>query len=462
MLNFVKNNLNVSRSGSQQNNNNNDNKTCTNNRCTTFCGCIFIIAGVMLLGYFELDHVINLKNISDFQNAVYQVSPTSPTTNAGKFITFHGTLQTHLDSLKHVRDRQTKLVAKSSVAMKRNVLIRNWREKKYCTKFDSSNKKQCIEWDYQYDLPWTSTVVNTSSFHDTSYQNSDFNIAAPKLCDATTHSNDCSEKWFAPDGSTFVGQFDINQKLIEQYSDIHGWNSMTAIDFERGRWAVFKFIYNSRNGWTIDNSGYRMIKGNEEYQGSVKLSYQQVPANGTVTVLAKQSDQTTADGRIKLEPIKMRGKEYFTIKMGIKTKDEMLNDLKSEPNVIMMVWIMRVGSFVCILLGIGSLIYNRDYTFVKMRCCMSFCPCIECLQKIDYACVLWAVSFIAAVCIWLIVWSTCWVVFQPIYLAIVLSIAIIPIALTIWYHKKKNQNQSHNQTGDAATTNEQQLKLQVA
>ena len=445
MLDFVKRNLNI---GSRH-------REETNPCVATCCGFILIIVGLILLGYFEYNYVVDLKNISDLEDSVIELTPSqlydAGSTHDGEYIQFYGTLDVNTTLASFTDTKTTLHAANSIVAMKRSTMILNYEESKgNCLRYDSKN--HCQEYSYNYNLDWTSTAISSSSFHNPSYHNTGFSSKAPELC---TQTSTCSDEWFAPDGSSFVGKFDINYNLLSKYTSENSgvYSTMTSNSFTN--WGSFQSLYQSK-GWTIDNY-QNIIKGNTYTQGSVKVSYYEAPSGSIVSILAKQSSQRTSPGgRVKLEPIELRGKTYFRIESGMHTKSDMMTDLESEADTT--VWVMRFVTFFMLFLGIRSLFSIIDFLLDYMPHC--FCGIMSCLGEIA-PCILWIVSFCSAVCIWLTVWAICWVIFRPIYLAIILPLVIIAVGISVWYGRKRKALKAKQLENTANTQTFQQVQNPV-
>ena len=389
-------------------------------------GFLLFIAGTVLLWWNEGRVVKTDKMLNEAEEVTVElesIDRINPEMD-GKLVYATGFANTE-DSLI---DAQFGIGA-TAIRLVREVEYYQWVEHSQEQRKDKLGGSEEIVTTYTYSKEWTDRPVESSRFHDPTYQKKNFVL---------TTAN--PESWMA-EKVTF-GAFQLNEQQIRSISGYEplelSLDSLTLDSWNK----EMRQVLSRQDGSNTDslqlvhvnnNQLYYGISPNSPAVGDVRITWTKVlPAK--VTIIAKQKDNTFTSFKAK------NGKTFSTLVMGTRDASEIYEGEHEANHMIM--WILR---FVGVLMGIFGLkgIFGILETLLKV---------VPFVANI----IGWGVGLVCTVVgvVWsLIIIGLAWLFYRPIIGICILAIAAFLIWVFAFKGKEKlkqmaTKNKEQNQQND--------------
>lgn len=348
-------------------------------------GLILLLVGTIMLCWNESNNVKNLKTVSEISNTYIDIPGDSiKKENDGKLIATNGNLVVEDDIIEDPIFN----IGEKNIKLSRKVEMYQWEENK---KKDSNDN-----YKYTYTGKWSTHLINSDSFENTSYVN-------PK-------SMEYESQDFIAD-SVSLGAYELNENEKNSVST----NKKVILS----QTATLPMGYQISNNY-ITNS----YDVNSPQVGDIRISFY-INDWSNASVLAVQDGTTFKEYKSKA------GKSVDKIIEGKHDGSEIIKEIENENNTIK--WIFRAIGLVSIILGYILLI-NPLVTII------SFIPL---LGNIVGGALNFAASLIGIVHS-LIVIALAWIVVRPLLGIGLLIAAGILIFFIVKYIKKKGKKINKN------------------
>lgn len=352
-------------------------------------GFILIIAGIGVLWWNEGNNVKNLKTTAELEKTFIDVkSDKVDSKNEGKLIATSGKLINE----EELTDKEFGVTVLTPV-LTRVVEVYQWEEDSDTTDGETT---------YRYEKTWSDTIIDSSNFHDSSYQNPTSKKFEDKLYTAS---------------DVKVGAFSLTDAQIKKLSTDGKFN-----DYNK---EVIDEL-----GLTI--SGYYVTDSNDLDKpevGDTRVSFQYNDSK-EVSVLAVQSGDSFTSFTSSA------GKTINRVMDGTHTGKEMIETIKSENKFLK--WILRLVGFLLITFGFAAILG-------PISTIASFVPIVGGLVGAAVA----FVSFALGLALSFIIIAIAWIRFRPVLGISLLAGAAVLIVLLVMNGKKKKENNPQPTTENA-------------
>lgn len=295
-------------------------------------------------------------------------------------------------------------IGATAIGLSRDVEYYQWVEHSQQQRKDKLGGKEEIITTYTYTKEWTNGPVQSSNFHDPTYQKNNFVLTTAD-----------AESWRA-EKVTF-GAFLLNEQQIRSISGYEPLAlSLDSATLDTWNKEV-RQVLSRENGSKTDTLQLIHVNNNELYYGispnspavgDVRITWTKVmPAK--VTIIAKQKDNTFTSFKAK------NGKTFSTLVMGTRDASEIYEGEHEANHMIM--WILRLVGVLLVIIGLKG-IFGILETLLKV---------VPFVANI----IGWGVGLVCTVVgvVWsLIIIGLAWLFYRPI-----IGICILAIAgLLIW------------------------------
>jgi hypothetical protein len=232
-------------------------------------------------------------------------------------------------------------VAENAVALKRDVLYYQYKEKEHTEKRDKVGGGEETITTYTYDKEWVSSPINSHHFKDPGYQRANF--TATEVEARSVYAKEVSFGGYQLPPfiiSSIKGNDPVTVNISED--EIKRWNGMVAENMEL-------------QGKLTEASNMVHINGNTVYFGKspaaaaigdVKVTITKViPA--TISVIAKVHNTTFEDYIAK------NGKTFSRVDMGMVSAEKMFADAHSENSTL--AWVLRLLGIILAIAGLKQM-----------------------------------------------------------------------------------------------------------
>ena len=346
-----------------------------------FGGIIFILIGIGLLIFNEVNSVRNIKKVKELRESYVEVkSDVVNKEYEGKLIVTSGKLDFADQELK---DETFNITIKTPI-MERKVEMYQWKE----TKTETDEKVT-----YEYEKVWDDSVIKSSEFKD-----------------ASSHSNPTSMPYNSGSkraDSLKVGAYKLSDSVQNKVGTNHTLNNFEGANIPEGYEVKGEYITNTKNTSSPEI-------------GDIRISFTYGDYN-EVTVMGKQSGEVVGDYKTS------NGKTVSVFEDGVKTGEELIDDIATTDSIIR--WVLRLVGAILIIAGVGSL-------FGILKTVSSYVPILGGLVNG----VIGLISILIGLAISFVVIAITWVVVRPLLGILLLVIAGAIIALVVTFIKKKKKN----------------------
>lgn len=340
-------------------------------------GFVFIIISVVLLWWNEGNNVRNIKAVEESSSSFIQVESNEvKKENEGKLISTYGELKTDETLVDEMFD-----VSLNTINLERIVEMYQWVEESHDTDDGYT--------EYNYKLEWKEEFLDSSNYQDTTKVN-----PTNKLFDSVTYT--------AHDVN--VGAFKLSYDQISRLGTTKDYTSLNNEVAERN---------------------------NLKLRGNYYVNYDETPKVGDIRISFKYNDSKDASvlavqtGNSFTDFISSTDKRVNLVDNGIKTGEELLNDLKESNNILK--WILRaVGTLFCIV-GIATIL--KPITVLG-----NYVPILGNIVSGAIG----LVSLLLGLAISFVVIAIAWIRFRPI-IGICLLAAVVGLIILLKMYSKKKQ-----------------------
>ena len=347
-----------------------------------FGGIIFILIGIGLLIFNEVNSVRNLKKIEDLrENYVEVKSDTVNKEYDGKLIVTSGKLDFGEQELK---DDTFGVTIKTPI-IERTVEMYQWKE---------NVREEDDKTTYEYEKVWDESIINSSEFKDSS-----------------SHKNPSTMPYnsgFKRADSLKVGAYKLSDSIKNQVSANKTFNDYNENNtIPEGYEVKGEYITNTKNTSSPEIGDIRIVIKYGSYED--------------VTVMGKLSGEIIGEYKTS------NGKTVSVFEDGVKTGEELINGIATSDSILR--WVLRLIGAILIIAGVGSL-------FGVLKTISSYVPILGGLVNG----VIGLISFLIGLAISFVVIAITWVVVRPLLGISLLVIAGVIIALVVSFIKKKKKN----------------------
>ena len=348
-------------------------------------GIVLFLAGIVLLFWNEGNNVKNLKTVDEL-SATYIDIANSPidANNEGKLVALNGKMDIADAALT---DSEFGVQLKTA-KLNRIVEMYQWEERK---ETDDNNTR------YEYKAVWSESQIDSSTFHNTSYQNPSMPYS--------------SQGFYASNIS--VGDFKLSKEQIE---NLEAFDEL-QLDSDKTYKEGFAIKSGSEKQYLTNTADFEDPK-----IGDIRVRYEYSNYE-EVSILAVQKGDSFADYVSKV------GKKTNKVIPGSCDGSGVISYITDENNT--MKWIFRLIGTLAIIFGISML-------FGPISTISSFVPILGGIVGITVL----LVSILAGLAISLIDIAIAWLFYRPL-LGIILLAAAVALTISIIFiikKKKKNTN----------------------
>lgn len=333
-------------------------------------GLILFVGSFFLLWFNEAGYVKSLQKADYIQKNVISISQYSPEYNQ-KLVHYTGSVKTK-DTVSD------ELVSVNTPALKRTVEMYQWSERCRSRKSGSHRTESC-----SYTKKWSDKQINSSRFKERGYDNPTMRFK--------------SKEFFA--GNVTIGDFQLDPVLIKKLNPESPLVNLPP-----------KQDYQVYSGYYYSGS----IMSSPQV-GDYRISYQYMPINSTVSVIAAQYNKI-------LYEFSNNKYDIALLYNGTHSADGMVTIFKE--NAKMLLYILRILGFILMAAGLKLLISPLSMIF-------SFIPIIGDIAEnfTGFVC------FLIALALSLITIAVAWIAVRPL-----ISIPLIIISIFgIMFALKKKQ-----------------------
>ena len=348
-------------------------------------GIIFLIAGTIMLWWNEGDNVKNIKTVKELREQYIDVGSDSiDSSNEGKLIATNGEFVVNDE---YISDNEFSLDVKTA-KLNRIVEMYQWEEKENTD--DNDNKT------YTYSKKWSTSLISSSSFHNSSYSN--------------PTSMPYKEKTFYADSAN-IGAFSLSKSQIENLSLSAALSLNSNLTLPAGFTISDNYITNAAD---INNPQV----------GDIRISYKYNDYK-EASVLAVQNGSSFVDF------VSTQGKKINKIMEGKLTGSQLIDSIEKDNN--MMKWIFR---------GIGALLICFGYMLLisPITTLASFVPILGGIVGSALNLIAFLIGIVHALIVIIIAWFR----YRPL-LSVALIIVVMVLLVII---KKLISNQKDNTISD--------------
>ena len=375
-------------------------------------GFVMLIIGTIVLFWNEGNFVKTQKSIQEAEGAVVRltdVSSIDPSLN-GKLI--HATAFANTDE---VLTDGLFGVSETAIAINRKVEYYQYKENSQSTTKDKIGGGQETVTTYTYEKEWTSSPVNSESFHDPAYKSSNFVLTAVE--DKSEHSNNVS-----------FGGYKLPSFIVSSISgSIPAEANLSAEELQQWEKVIAEKC--AALGLTADTAQMVHISGNAVYFGKspsaanigdVRVTLTKImPAD--ISIIAKINGSTFEQYYAK------NGKTFSSVKMGNVSAENMFAAAHSSNST--WTWVLR-------LLGVFLVIGGLKSMFSILPTLLKVLPFLGNIvgAGVGLVCTIFGGAWS------LVVIAIAWLWYRPL-----IGIALLATAVAgIWYLKKKAKEKKGN------------------
>jgi len=312
-------------------------------------GFILLIAGTILLFFNEGNYVKNYKTIGDAQNALVKgttdVSQIDPS-REGKLIYAHDFADT-----QDVLTDDLFGVSEKAIALVRRVEYYQYVEQKRTEKKDKVGGSEETTITYTYEKKWVSSPVNSNSFADPEYKNTNFVLESDVKAQRQSAKNVSFGAYKLP---PFIIASISNSAPVEIRLNSNEWNKRIA---KRMTELGIK---------TDSNATLASVSGDEVYLGKSRTSPQigdvritlskVVPAD--ISIIAKITGNTFEEFTSP-----RTGRTFSSVEMGTVSAETMFKHAVNMNKLL--TWVLRIIGLILIIIAF-KLIFNILPTLLKV------------------------------------------------------------------------------------------------
>ncbi len=347
-------------------------------------GFLMFAGGVILLGWNEKRTVDTSRGLAEGASQVVSVAEGEPLSNyEGQLIHVSGFADAEDGPLQ---DAQFGVQAKA-LRLNRQVEMFQWEEKSKTTTRTKIGGGEERVTEYTYDKTWSRTLINSSRFNRTTYQNpSSFPVEASKL-----NAQDVR-----------MGELRLAANFVDQLRPFEGFALEEAAD-----------LANLPQGFRREGNGFYLGASPTQPQiGDVRVNFE-VVRPGDFSVIGRLN-QSTLETYVASNnhPIAM-------VSPGIESAELMFAGARSANTA--MAWGLRAAGFALLMIGCGMI-------FGPLGVLADVLPFLGTLVRMGTG----LLSFLIAVPTGLITIAVCWVAVRPILGISLLVVAVlVPVALLV-------------------------------
>lgn len=298
--------------------------------------------------------------------------------------------------------------AAKAVKLSRSVEYYQWQEHAHTETKDKVGGGQETTTTYTYDTGWVSSPIDSKSFSDPSYQNSNYVLA--NVEDETIQAENVS-----------FGAYRLPSELIGQMSDWKEIEPNCSEEFVEaynndllGKWSVPK---GSTLFHVSGNTLYIGLNPNAPEVGDLRITFKAVYPSDVSILAVVQGDSFTSF-------VDKNGYSLETLTTGIASVEEMFTAEHSANKT--MAWIIRI-------LGLIMLVWGFKNIFDILTHLAKVLPFLGSIVGFGAKIIAW----ILGICWWLIVVAIAWVWYRPVLGILLLLAAGGLIYLAVMNGKKK-------------------------
>lgn len=322
-------------------------------------GLILFVGSFFLLWFNEAGYVKSLQKADYIQKNVISISKYSPEYNR-KLVHYTGRVKTN-DTVSD------DFVSVNTPALKKTVEMYQWDERCRSSKSGSHRTKSC-----SYTKKWSDKQINSTSFKERGHDN-------PTMAFK-------SDEFFA--NNVLVDDFRLDPELIKK---LNPEIALTNLPSKQG--------YQTYSGYYYSGTDF-----SSPQIGDYRISYQYMPINSSVSIIAAQYNKIFYEFSNNKYDIAL-------LYNGIHSADGMVNIFKE--NAKMLLYILRILGFILMVAGLKLLISPLSIIF-------SFIPIIGDIAEYFTG----FVCFLIALALSLITIAVAWIAVRPL-----ISIPLIIISI---------------------------------
>jgi len=354
-------------------------------------GILMLIAGIVLLFWNEGRTVEMKKALNEGEGAVVEstVDKVDPA-QEGEFIHLVGDLETN-DTLED----DTFGITFKGIKLKRSVEMYQWQENTETTTRKKVGGSEETTTTYTYQKAWSNSLIDSSSFHDSGYDNPALMEYESKTLNAT---------------NVKLGAFQLSPSLIDK---VDNYTDFPITELKKDlKLSTSKKVQIAGNGIYL---GYNI---SSPKIGDMKITYQIVSPE-KVTVISQQS------GNSFVPFVSSQGKSLEFLKSGEQSSAQIFAKAQSDNK--MLAWLLRLVGFLLISGGITAILKPLEIIG-------DLIPFIGSIIGFGTS----IVAFIVGLAISLIVIAVAWIFYRPI---LGISLLIIGAGIIIAILKKVKQSE---------------------
>ena len=370
-------------------------------------GLLVFIIGTGLLWWNEGRTVRTAKAIGDAASHVESVADVSKVDASlnGKLIhasAFADTKDTLTDDLFGVREQAIKL--------DRKVEYYQWVEHSQRKKRDKVGGGEETITTYTYEQEWVKKPVNSSNFKESRYRN------------ANRVLSQVEERKETAQHVTF-GAYTLPESLVESISgsepvEVRMTEEQRFTWDERLHMLMPKVNTETSLVHTSVNTVYLGLSPNSPQVGDVRVTFTKVPP-ADISLIAQVDGSTFKAYRAK------NGQSFSRVQMGTVSADEMIEQARSENN--MLTWVLRLVGVLLIVIGLKGMFGLLPMLFKVL-------PFLGSIVDAGVGLVSWILGLAWS----FIIIAIAWLVFRPI---IGISLLVLAIAGIVFLKRRGKKNE---------------------
>ncbi|MBQ4201354.1 MAG: TMEM43 family protein [Bacteroidales bacterium] len=299
-------------------------------------GFLLVIAATILLFWNEDRTVKTTKMLKQAQKECVELGDISQVNGEmnGKMIHASGTAKT-----EDILTDGVFGLSQNAIKFRREVEYYQWTERTETETHDKVGGGEETITTYYYEKKWVSSPVNSANFEDPEYRNIDNTVVANIEDEYKSASNVSFGAYTLPDG------------LISQMSS---WKDLPVELNPTVTATLNNQVFSVRKVNNAD--GFVHVSGNDIYLGAnsavpevgdVRISFEYVPAEGEVSILAKVNGNTFEQFTAK------NGKTLLTLTDGTVSMEEMF--ATERANNKMIAWLLRALGLLLLFIGFKNI-----------------------------------------------------------------------------------------------------------
>ena len=329
-------------------------------------GLILFVGSFFLLWFNEAGYVKSLQKADYIQKNVISISQYSPEYNR-KLVHYTGSVNTN-DTISD------DFVSVNTPALKRTVEMYQWDERCRSTKSGSHRTKSC-----SYTKKWSDKQINSTSFKERGYDNPTMEFKSDEI--------------FANNVS--VDDFRLDPELIKK---LNPKTKLLNLPPKQGNQIYSEYYYSGTNFSSPQIGDYR-------------ISYQYMPINSTVSIIAAQYNKIFYEFSNNKYDIAL-------VYNGTHSADDMVTIFKD--NAKFLLFMLRILGFMLMAAGLKLLISPLSIIF-------SFIPIIGDIAEYFTG----FVCFLIALALSLITISIAWIAVRPLISIPVIIVSVVGIRFAL-------------------------------